>query len=195
MLIIDKIIFAMNGLEKEELHREEIIDKVLKYFPDTNRSSVIPSDYCYNRTNKGSNTISLFLWIQRGIYQYVGRNYFKKDTLKGNSMLIKGKVRSPDLYADGTKRIEIWFPKEKLDELPIKVNQRVEIEIVIYEKKYMAGIRHTDNNPYIWISPNCKYKDKEVRLSNIIFDAGFKVNDEILIDFIGDRATVVLHHT
>ena len=31
----------------------QIIDKVCKKYPEVNRGSVIPSDYCYNRDNKG----------------------------------------------------------------------------------------------------------------------------------------------
>ncbi len=34
--------------------REEIIDKVIAVYPGTNRTSVIPSDYCYNILNKDS---------------------------------------------------------------------------------------------------------------------------------------------
>lgn len=40
-----------------------------------NRSSVIPSDYCYNRVNKGidfSRGHWLFIYAGRGKYKYVG---------------------------------------------------------------------------------------------------------------------------
>ena len=45
-------------------------------------SSVIPSDYCYNKSNKGKigalETFNLFLYKKRGRYIYVGENYSYK---------------------------------------------------------------------------------------------------------------------
>jgi hypothetical protein len=38
-------------------------------------TSIIPSDYCYNRENKGSRKRKRFLWKGKGIYQYVGEGY------------------------------------------------------------------------------------------------------------------------
>lgn len=45
-----------------------------------NRSegSYIPSDYCYNRKNKGINYDKCphyFLYLSHGVYQYVGKKY------------------------------------------------------------------------------------------------------------------------
>ena len=43
------------------------------------KGSIIPSDYCYYKRNKGKigplETFNLFLWIKRGLYVYVGENY------------------------------------------------------------------------------------------------------------------------
>ncbi len=37
---------------------------------------VLPSDYCYNRKNKGlSNRWNVFLWHSVGLYEYVGPKY------------------------------------------------------------------------------------------------------------------------
>ena len=52
-----------------------------------NRSedSYIPSDYCYNRTNKGvkyDRQPHYFLHIGRGKYQYVGKNYQYKGNIE-----------------------------------------------------------------------------------------------------------------
>lgn len=60
-----------------EIKREEIIDKVLEVYPGTNRSSVIPSDYCYNIINKDSTsfTIRLFESLGAGNYICLGENY------------------------------------------------------------------------------------------------------------------------
>ena len=44
-----------------------------------NKSSIIPSDYSYNMTNKGKTgslkDFNIFVQIKRGLYQYVGENY------------------------------------------------------------------------------------------------------------------------
>lgn len=44
-----------------------------------NPSSVIPSDYSYNMTNKGKigtlEKFNLFVQTERGLYKYVGENY------------------------------------------------------------------------------------------------------------------------
>ena len=44
-----------------------------------NKSSVIPSDYSYNMTNKGKvgslEDFNIFIQLKRGYYQYVGENY------------------------------------------------------------------------------------------------------------------------
>lgn len=58
------------------LSRQEIIDSIHSAF-GTNESSIIPSDYCYNMTNKGKTDGSpnFFLNVGTGLYEYVGENY------------------------------------------------------------------------------------------------------------------------
>lgn len=59
------------------LTRQEIVDKVvLKY--GCNPSSIIPSDYCYNRLNNGidfRNYLHIFEYRDRSSYKYLGVNY------------------------------------------------------------------------------------------------------------------------
>lgn len=58
-----------------EFSRKEIIDLVLEKFPETNKSSVIPSDYCYNLYNKGIKFDKhIFEHIETGHYKVLGRN-------------------------------------------------------------------------------------------------------------------------
>lgn len=59
-----------------KMKRQEIIALVVDRF-GTNPNSVIPSDYCYNMTNKGiaSDHVSFFLNVGTGLYEYVGENY------------------------------------------------------------------------------------------------------------------------
>ena len=44
----------------------------------TNEGSVIPTDYCYNRVNKGIRFLErtpLFAYVGRGVYECLGENY------------------------------------------------------------------------------------------------------------------------
>jgi hypothetical protein len=55
---------------------KEIIDKVLETYPGTNSTSVIPSDYCYNITNKGIPfKTHLFEYLGAGDYRCLGKNH------------------------------------------------------------------------------------------------------------------------
>lgn len=64
-----------------QLTTQDIIDRVVRKFPGTNPRSIIPSDYCYNLTNKGKESnprlaqFKLFEWIGRGQFKYVGPAY------------------------------------------------------------------------------------------------------------------------
>ena len=44
-----------------------------------NKTSVIPSDYCYNMTNKGKigrlKDFNIFVQEKHGVFKYVGENY------------------------------------------------------------------------------------------------------------------------
>lgn len=81
MTIIEKVRDTFANCKKGTIFStSEIIDLVmLKY--GVNRGSIIPSDYCYNLTNKGKidNPIladfKIFEWISRGKYKYLGENY------------------------------------------------------------------------------------------------------------------------
>ena len=54
MKVLDKILEAFKDIREGEIFsRKDIIDIVVDYFPDTKRTSVIPSDYFYNITNMG----------------------------------------------------------------------------------------------------------------------------------------------
>jgi hypothetical protein len=93
-----KSIFAKQT--NEILKSREIIDKVIELYPETNRASVIPSDYCYNIINKAafSFTTHLFEYFEGNYiclgenYPYVGDIYWKNQKIgsweKGKPVLI-----------------------------------------------------------------------------------------------------------
>lgn len=68
-------IFARNNLYKI-LTRQQIIEMLLKTFPGTNPLSLIPSDYCYNKVNKGIKFDHfLFESLGQGRYKVLGLEY------------------------------------------------------------------------------------------------------------------------
>ena len=57
------------------LTRREIIDTVCKKYPDTNRTSIIPSDYCDNISNKDpqSGLVHIFHYLKHNTYEVLKR--------------------------------------------------------------------------------------------------------------------------
>ena len=77
MTILEKIKeYFLNCEIGEIFTRNEIIEMIHKEY-GINKSSIIPSDYCYNISNKGKEAdknlknFNLFLWVERGVYKYV----------------------------------------------------------------------------------------------------------------------------
>ena len=90
--IRDKILDVFKNRVGKEFKTQQIKDLVVSKYPDTNKASVIPSDYCYNITNKGINfckQLHLFKHIKRNHYKVLGEDYnyngptFAKDGLFG----------------------------------------------------------------------------------------------------------------
>jgi hypothetical protein len=75
MTIYQQIIDVCNGQEGNIITTSHIKEMVwMKY--KTNRTSVIPSDYCYNRINEGIRfNQHLFIILNRGEYKFIGEHY------------------------------------------------------------------------------------------------------------------------
>ncbi len=78
--IWNKIVQTFQGKEGKEFKRFEIIDMISQKFPDTNKGSISPSDYCYNITNndfKFEDVVEyrLFKQTSRAVYKYLGPNF------------------------------------------------------------------------------------------------------------------------
>ena len=79
MTILDEVRETFKNTELEtEFTTAEIKEMVYLKF-GRNKSSVIPSDYSYNMTNKGKigslENFNIFMQLKRGLYKYVGLNY------------------------------------------------------------------------------------------------------------------------
>jgi hypothetical protein len=75
--IKEKVIRVLQNRMGEEFSREEIIDLICLDYPDTNRSSVMPSDYCYNMVIAGIIfDFQMFEHLEKAQYHCLGRHYF-----------------------------------------------------------------------------------------------------------------------
>lgn len=71
-------------------------------------SSVIPSDYSYNMTNKGIEgtpleKFNLFIQLERGVYRYVGENYTAKEA-SGTDTTATGYINKNNQRNNGRER-------------------------------------------------------------------------------------------
>ena len=73
----DKIVNVFVGKEGQNFSRTEIIDFVIQTYPETNRKSVIPSDYCYNMINADPSSFKLhgFEFLPNKEYRWLGPDY------------------------------------------------------------------------------------------------------------------------
>lgn len=67
--IYEKIYNTFKNDYNKIFSRQEIINKVIQYYPDTNETSVIPSDYCINLKNKGSSKYEIFEYMENAKYK------------------------------------------------------------------------------------------------------------------------------
>jgi hypothetical protein len=105
MKIREKVLSVMKGKEERIFSSHEIIDMVLQKFPDTNKSSVLPSDYCYNRINKDIEKkfrlgFHVFESLNDNLYKYLGQesSYTGPIYWKGKKVgdWLKGKITRLD---------------------------------------------------------------------------------------------------
>ena len=78
MVIEDEIEQYLSKIKINDIITTNKFKTDLSKINNRSEGSYIPSDYCYNRTNEGINYDKqphYFLYIKRGIYQYVGKNY------------------------------------------------------------------------------------------------------------------------
>lgn len=75
MTIYSQIKDVFEGMEGRRFSTAEIKQAVAEKF-GTNETSIIPSDYCYNRINKGIPfSKHLFIRLSPGEYKYVGEEF------------------------------------------------------------------------------------------------------------------------
>jgi hypothetical protein len=76
--ILEEVEEYVSLLREGEVITTKQFKKNLSISNNRSEGSYIPSDYCYNRTNKGINYETqphYFLYVKRGLYKYVGKDY------------------------------------------------------------------------------------------------------------------------
>ncbi len=96
-----------------------------------------------------------------------------------------GKVRGlSQLYANGLERQEVHIPKEEAGSLPYREGARVEINLLLGDHFYKAGLRATKSMPYIWICPDLlDRRHGKVSLAEALAKNRFKKNQPVLLRF------------
>ena len=77
MTIVEYVDNALRKQNKKIFSRKEIINICCNEY-NLKPTSVIPSDYCYNKTNNGisfSSSTRILIQTENGEYQYVGKNF------------------------------------------------------------------------------------------------------------------------
>ncbi|SHJ11293.1 MULTISPECIES: DUF7225 domain-containing protein [Sporomusaceae] len=81
MTIIEKVRDTFADCELGAIYVTSEIIAMVKAKHGVNEGSIIPSDYCYNLTNKGKladaslEKFKILEWLARGKYKYLGENY------------------------------------------------------------------------------------------------------------------------
>lgn len=108
--IAQDIVEALSNCKEDTLFKRKDIIKIVTDFCNCNPSSVIPSDYCYNRINDGikndfETRVHLFDYLGRNCYKYVGPN-------KKYSCTVMHKPKKGAEYQAGEMKNGIFIPLE-----------------------------------------------------------------------------------
>ncbi|MBB1284578.1 hypothetical protein HRH25_09360 [Flavisolibacter sp. BT320] len=104
MTIKEKILSTFKGKEGRTFKPHEIIDLIKQKYPDTNPSSIIPADRCYNKINIGIEKyfdFHVFEALDDGSYKFLGEE-------KPFTGYIKWKGRIVGEWLDGKI---VWLKK------------------------------------------------------------------------------------
>lgn len=91
--IYNKLIDVLSNKYNQVLKGQEIIELVLKKYPNTNETSIILTDYCYNKKNRGSSKYELFEYINESTFKYLGVKNDKKsdrESMKVKNIMLYG---------------------------------------------------------------------------------------------------------
>ncbi len=113
--VIDEIRKTFENVEIGTIFTTNEIKSLVSKKFGRNEGSVIPSDCCYNMTNKGIigtsfEHFNIFMQIRRGEYEYVGEEYsFDKDKTTAIGYINKNNQRNNGRKEKSTNHYNQWF--------------------------------------------------------------------------------------
>lgn len=109
---------------------------------------------------------------------------------------VVGVVRSTgQYYADGARCIEIHIPKGATGNLPVRLGTRVALRLRVGEREMIAGLRATERNPYVWVSPDVRLIDGAARsLGSVLEHAGFNPGDRVCFTILDNVIALARAH-
>lgn len=102
-------------------------------------------------------------------------------SLKGmQRMKSEGVIRGTAYYyRNSLESLEIHIDKNTTD-LPYVEGKRLSIRLIVGAKPYLAGLRATKNNSYIWICPNLRDGTGEkLSLAQVLGETNFVKNERV----------------
>ena len=107
-------------------------------------------------------------------------------------MTVKAHIRGTGhIYISGDESLEIWIQKSSAADLPFVLGQMVPIKLVIDGASYEAGLRATENNDYVWISPKLTNADgTALHLSDVSRIHALEKNQTINLEVSGMPLTL-----
>lgn len=91
----------------------------------------------------------------------------------------------------GLEGVNVWISKQTWEaaHLPLEGDKRLQVVLEIAGREYQGGIRATDDNPDIYISPDVEGPDKN--LATIFDRLGWHKNDKLHVEVNGRRIRLV----
>jgi transcriptional regulator with XRE-family HTH domain len=108
-------------------------------------------------------------------------------------MQITGKVRGSSKYcSDGLESFKIEIPKKQANGFPYQDGGRVSVNLIIANNNYIASVRSTKRNKYVWICPNLSDKGNEkTNLTKVLKDNGIEKNETVALEYESEENMTV----
>jgi hypothetical protein len=101
--------------------------------------------------------------------------------------IVFGKTRGvSNINSDKLESMEIWVSLDDSKGLPFVMDKRVQVNLELGGMKYIAGLRATTRNKYVWICPDLIDGDGEkVSLARIVQNCGMGKNQRVRLEIQG----------
>ena len=139
MNIFEQVVDVCESRSQRIFSAKEVIDLVEDKF-GSNRSSVIPSDYCYNRINQGIDFTRHAFVLAEGKYRFVGKDFSYSGAIYAGAK----EERLVGLWGNGKFRLWEDFPTvSKAHPKRISGKFAEFVDLATYESNFQAQIKRS----------------------------------------------------